>query len=141
MYRVRKQFKAEIAHILESAHSKCCTDCIHGHSYVFEVVLKSKTLNADDMVTDFGLVKSWVVPMIEEWDHALVVSSLHSNLIDLYRSYRKVREIRGNPTAENMARVLFEMIKDSMIRANSDVQVESVRVHETSTGWAEYSEE
>lgn len=140
MFQIRKQFKVEMAHRLRSAFSKCCTDQIHGHSYIIEVFLKAEQLNVDDMLIDFGELKSIISDYINSWDHALVLPK------ELPSGGSEVKLIRTdyNPTAEAMACDMFShityLLKKGEHGGAQDLTVSCVRVHETRTGWAEYSE-
>ena len=120
MFTIRKLMRFEAAHVLSSSYSKACQR-VHGHSYVVELFFKSKRLNNDGMVLDFGEVKDVAGPLIGKWDHTLITP----------------QDFPGglNPTAEHMAEYLYKEIKTSIS------MVSKVRVHETATGWAEYSEE
>lgn len=139
MFTVRKVFRFEAAHVLASAFSKACTDSIHGHSYVVEVFLRSRELNQDGMVVDFGLVKELISDLIATWDHALILPSCHKPE-DF--GGKKTVIFPCNPTAENMAFVLFKQIRDrlwgSIKNSKEGLIVWKVRVHETTTGWAEF---
>lgn len=133
MYKVRKKFKFESAHVLDSSYSLDCQRR-HGHSYVLEVFLKSKTLNSDGMVMDFGELKDIVNPLIKSFDHMFIMSESYylDNPSELGKS--DVIVLEDNPTAENMARIFFNNIKEDV------PQLYKIRLHETETGWAEYSE-
>jgi 6-pyruvoyltetrahydropterin/6-carboxytetrahydropterin synthase len=143
MYRIRKTFKFEASHQLSTAFSKACTDTIHGHSYVAEVFLTSKTLNADGMVLDFGALKAEVGYLFEVWDHALILHSTGctANTVKALAPTQKKLLLTGyNPTAENMAKHLHVAITKLMKtrKAWKHIKVEKIRIHETATGWAEY---
>ena len=133
MFTIRKLFKFEAAHVLESAYSTECK-CIHGHSYIVEVFISSESLNDDGMVIDFKKLKEIINPLIEKWDHALIVPNSikapgdNSVFVDF------------NPTAENMAKYLHSWvgIKVAVRLAKQGKFKIKVRVHETDTEWAEY---
>jgi 6-pyruvoyltetrahydropterin/6-carboxytetrahydropterin synthase len=146
MYSIRKQFKFEASHQLNGAYSKACTDCIHGHSYIVEVFFKSKNLNKDGMVIDFGEISDILNGLIQTYDHALFIPESfgeeYINILKKYNSEKKLHICKTNPTAENMARWMYESIKlalDDIFKGAPEL-LHSVRVHETRTGWAEYSE-
>lgn len=140
MFRIRKQFKIEMAHRLRSAFSKCCTDQIHGHSYIIEVFLQAEELNDDGMLIDFGELKGIIGDYINSWDHALVLPK------EMPSGGSEVNLIRTdyNPTAEAMACDMYThiayLLKEGKHRGVQGLTVSCVRVHETRTGWAEYSE-
>lgn len=139
MYRIRKQFKFEAAHRLAHAYSKCCTDTIHGHSYIVEVFIVSESLDAANMVIDFGELKTLIGDLFVEWDHAIAMpKGIIKEDADLSILGSKLIITDTNPTAEWMCREFFETIKKSL--SENLVRVEKVRVHESATGWAEYQE-
>lgn len=162
MYTIRKKFKFEAAHQLASSFSDLCHENLHGHSYVLEVFLQGKTLNKDGMLMDFGELKHLTSPLLEQFDHALMLPSsfrtdadtlvsndLGTNLLiqnrrQLFDAAKKTTkhffEWEGNPTAESMAKYFFDKINDAVeIATDKRVTVAKVRVHETETGWAEYT--
>ena len=149
---IRKSITFEAAHQLETAFTAGCHECIHGHSYKVEILLTADLLNEDKMVLDFSELKPIKDQIMEGWDHGLI---LHENkrahiqpLINAgVLKSSKVTFLNDNPTAETMARIVFTMVRDWLYRAQSrgwdlrGLRVYKVRIHETSTGWAEYSQE
>lgn len=146
MYRIQKRFKFEAAHQLEDAFTKACSDCIHGHSYTVEMHLSSECLDMNSMVVDFGVLKAFKQQTMDKWDHGLILQKnkrLHIQpLIDKgVLKASKVTFLTMNPTAETMALILFNDLKEfikNCPHVTDMVKVYKVRVHETSTGWAEY---
>ena len=140
-YLIRKQFKFESAHQLKCAYSTSCCG-MHGHSYLVEVFFQSGQLDNTGMVIDFGQVSDLFKKHIDsDWDHNLIMPDTFSNdYLDMLKKYNKnLRIVNYNPTAENMARVLFNEFAHLM--ALNDINnklLHKVRVHETATGWAEY---
>jgi len=137
MYTVRKKFTVEMSHQLERAYSSCCTDCIHGHSYTIELFFTASVLDENGMVIDFGEVKEVCKPVIDQFDHALV---LPKSLAEKYGPHmaalsKKLIIVDANPTAEWMAFHLYTVICQAL------PELFKVRVHETVTGWAEWFED
>ena len=135
MYYVTKCFEFEAAHYLNNYSGKCAK--VHGHSYKVEITCKSKQLDEIGMVIDFKDLKERIDTFLDgEYDHSII------NDIPPY-SYEEI-----NPTAENMARIIFlraKIVIDAW-RTNSDypvpdIHLHKVRVWETSTSYAEYVEE
>lgn len=129
MYTIRKKFKFEGAHILSDSYSKECQR-IHGHSYVVELFLSTEKLNEDGMVIDFKKLKEIVNPIIQQWDHRLLIENGFDEI-----SYKWTTPVPFNPTAENMCKYLFDVI-DQELPYGIEIKV---RIHETDTGYAEYS--
>jgi len=128
MYRIRKKFKFEAAHRLTSAYSKECTDSIHGHSYIVEIFIESKILNEDGMVIDFKKLKEKIKPLIDLWDHKVILHTKDTEKL------KNCCVVPFNPTAENMAKTIYV----ACFRAG--ITVSKVRIHETDSGYAEYFE-
>jgi len=143
MYRIRKKFTFEMAHQLSRAFSCACSDCIHGHSYDLELFFVSTTLDETGMVIDFGEIKYALKEYIDKWDHAIVMHEvMNPEYISMLKKYnRKVIEMDDNPTAEAMAKLMFcdisKLLENEMHMRG--FKLEKVRLHETRTGWAEYS--
>jgi len=130
---IRKKIRFEAAHVLTNAYSVECKQ-IHGHSYQLEVFFRSELLNNNSMVYDFKAIKEVVQPLINVWDHSLIIQAdtpAHRAL----KEEGNLITVPFNPTAEEMAKFFYDYIK---------AQVSSlykVRVYETETGYAEYWEE
>jgi len=133
---IRKQFKFEGAHQLFTSFSECCNQQIHGHSYVVDVFFMSNKLNKDGMVIDFGEIKSKINKYMNSWDHAIVMPRMFpKEYIDMLKKHnKKIMIVDYNPTAENMAKYMYEYISDKI------PETLKVRVSETATGFAEYCE-
>lgn len=141
MYRLAKQFTFSMGHRL-SKHKGACKN-FHGHNYTIEVGVKSETLNSNGMVIDFGDLKRIVSEFIEEFDHALMVNKVDYELIERMKETLpelKVVETPFEPTAENMAKVLYNNI-GLELKTLFGIDIDYVDVYETDTSRASYSEE
>jgi len=147
MFTIRKQFKFEMAHQLWDSYSAACHENLHGHSYVLELYIQSKKLDNTGMVVDFGEIKDVVKTYIDQWDHSLTMPNLFpKEYLDMLAKYtKKFRVTPYNPTAENMSKDMFETLSKDLseyqMKKYNEVlwEVAKVRLHETTTGWAEYS--
>lgn len=140
---IRKQFKFEGAHIVRNCSSQRCRENIHGHSYIVEVFISADRLDRGYMVMDFILLEP-VKEFIDSFDHSYSLWNEEDEELKqfVYRYNRRVAEIPVSPSAEGYA-LLFLYAIDKIIRGierrndESNVQLHSVRVHETATGYAE----
>jgi 6-pyruvoyltetrahydropterin/6-carboxytetrahydropterin synthase len=123
MYVVSVQAHYDSAHYLRNYHGKC--ERLHGHRYVVEAALATQTLDASGLAFDFVDVKRELRGLADELDH--------TNLNDL----PQFAEIE--PSAENQARYFYEELKKRLPPAMSEALL-YVRVWETPTQWAQYSE-
>lgn len=136
MYTIRKKFRFEMAHRLRDAFSERCK-ALHGHSYVCEVMVSSRTLNRDGMVLDFGALKSAIGSFLDSFDHATVLWDRDPLCGSV--DFGKLVPVPYNPTAENMARDIAEAIASHFAQLEPPFEAITVRLHETETGYAEYS--
>lgn len=141
---IRKQFKFEGAHIVRNCSSDRCKFSIHGHSYVVEVFFTANGLDNGQMIMDFGLMKNTVGQFIDSFDHAYTAWAKESLEFKTFIKEHSARyiEMPVSPSAEALS-LMFLFVLDKIV-ANTNfnngeegVHISSVRVHETTTGYAE----
>jgi 6-pyruvoyltetrahydropterin/6-carboxytetrahydropterin synthase len=140
---IRKLFKFEGAHIVRGCTSVRCRENIHGHSYIVEVFVTANKLDDGYMVMDFARL-SKIKELVDSFDHSYILWDKEDKEFKdfVYKYNKRVVEIPVSPSAEGFA-LLFLKLSDTIInnmeRVNGegDVQISSVRVHETATGYAE----
>jgi 6-pyruvoyltetrahydropterin/6-carboxytetrahydropterin synthase len=144
---IRKSFKFEGSHIVRNCSSEKCKYNIHGHSYIVEVFIHSNKLDKGYMVLDFILLDK-VKEFIESFDHSYSLWSREPKEYKkfIYQYNKRVAEIPVSPSAEGYALMFFyavDMILNNMVFKNGegDIKLQSVRVHETATGYAEVYDE
>ncbi|MGH7459604.1 MAG: 6-carboxytetrahydropterin synthase QueD [Longimicrobiales bacterium] len=123
MFVVSVQAHYDSAHYLRNYQGKC--ERLHGHRYVVELALAAGELNEAGIAFDFVDVKRELRAVADRLDH--------ENLNDLEPF--TVLE----PSAENQARYFYEEMKRLLPDRMRDA-VLYVRVWETPTQWATYSE-
>lgn len=142
---IRKLFKFEGSHIVRDCTSTRCSRSVHGHSYKVEVLLESGSLDNGQMVVDFGLMKGTIKDWIDSFDHCHVMWEKED--IETIEFFKKMNErwiiLPCSPSAE-MFSVMFFFVIDKILKntqfnngESSDVQLNSVIVHETETGYAQ----
>ena len=141
---IRKLFRFENAHIVRGCTSRRCSESIHGHSYVVELLFSSPHLDRGQMVYDFGLTKLTIKELIDSFDHAITLWSGDDPryLEDMKRWSKRWVELPVSPSAEQYSRVIFLMVdrvlhNTVMVNDEKDVTIWSVIVHETATGYAQ----
>ncbi len=141
---IRKLFKFENAHIVRDCSTVRCSENIHGHSYKVEVLLESNYLDHGQMVYDFGLTKLAMKELIDSFDHAITLWSgddpAYLTAMKQYSS--RWVELPVSPSAEQFSRVIYLMVErvlacTQMQNGERDVQLHSIIVHETETGYAQ----
>ncbi len=149
MFRICKSIELESGHLLSKHPGKC--QFPHGHTRSVELVFVAERLDDNDMVLDFKAIKEMMKPFLDSLDHALCMNTQDAN----YETFRQIygEQIipfeRMDPTSERMAERIFLYARDALARAATGelnypvrdcVRLQRVRVWETSSSWAEYSE-
>lgn len=141
---IRKLFKFENAHIVRNCTSDRCKRSIHGHSYKIELLLKANTLDHGQMVYDFGLLKGIIKDLFDSFDHAICFwDKDESAYIDACKNFSaRWVSLPVSPSAEQFSRIFFylaqQVLKSTQTKnGEGDVDVYSVIVHETDTGYAQ----
>lgn len=141
---IRKLFKFEGAHIVRDCSSDYCKKSIHGHSYIVEIFLTADKLDNGCMIVDFGLLKTTVKDFIESFDHAWSYWDRESKEYQdfVHENSERYVHMPISPSAEGYSLMMFYVI-DKIIKntefqnGETNVTLTSVRVHETTTGYAE----
>ncbi|AMW79120.1 6-carboxy-5,6,7,8-tetrahydropterin synthase [Acinetobacter sp. TGL-Y2] len=141
---IRKLFKFENAHIVRNCTSDRCKRSIHGHSYKVELLLKASKLDHGQMVYDFGLLKGVIKDLYDSFDHAICFwQEDNSEYIQACKTFSaRWVSLPVSPSAEQFSRIFFylaQQVLKSTVTQNGegDVEVYSVIVHETDTGYAQ----
>ena len=115
---VEREFSA--AHYLRGYDGDCAL--LHGHNWVIQVVAKSEKLNEVGIAIDFKKLKRELDSLLDGLDHKC--------LNDL-PSFVEI-----NPTAENLAELIFEKLSKSI--NDNHVSIDRVRVCESARSGATY---
>lgn len=150
VYRISKTIELESGHLLSKHPGNC--QFPHGHTRSVEMIFTAESLDCNDMVMDFKVIKELMEPFLEKFDHALCMNTEDEN----YATFRTIYGDRiipfdhCDPTSEAMAHTVFCYAKAALARAAAGegchypvrdcVRLERVRVWETSSSWAEYEE-
>ena len=140
--RLTKEFSFEAAHMLEDYDGLCRE--IHGHSYKLFVTVKGKPESDPEspklgMVMDFGVLKRIVnEQIVNRLDHSLTMrrSPMSEELLNTmcYR-FDRVVVVDYQPTCENMLVDFAERLLEAL---PEDIELHSLRLHETATSYAEW---
>jgi 6-pyruvoyltetrahydropterin/6-carboxytetrahydropterin synthase len=107
MYRVIREIRFCYGHRLLGHAGKC--RFLHGHNGRAVIVLEAPGLDALGMVVDFGDVKQTVGGWInEQLDHRMILHRDDPALPGLLQQGEPVFIMDVNPTAENLARLIFD---------------------------------
>lgn len=127
MFTITKQFEFEASHRLRGLPNGHQCGRHHGHSYVVEVELSSDDVDELGFVQDFGELKPIKLFIDQYLDHR------HLNDDEVvYALQLGDAAFSWNPTAENLARALFNLFRFQF------QSITAVRVSETKKTWATY---
>lgn len=130
-YRVTKKIEFCYGHRLINYEGKCRN--LHGHNAVVEVDIDAAELDALGMVIDFGEIKARLAAWIDaHLDHQLLLCERDPLLAPLRAHDQRIFVMAENPTAENIARVIFDAAK------GAGLPVAEVRLWETPSSCAGY---
>ena len=131
MHEVTKSIEFDAAHRLMGYPGLCAE--LHGHRYRVEVTVRGEELNELGILVDFHDLKEWMI-FLGDWDHAALLCGNDPLLGQLTR----IISFRENPTAEHMAKAIFNNIRTHL--RELPVELVKVRVYETPDAWADYYE-
>ncbi len=123
MFEITVEETFSSGHALRGYRGKC--ENPHGHNYRVRVCLAGPELNAIGLLYDFKDLKAAIRRETDRLDHQYL------NDVEPFQEF--------NPSAENLARVLFERISGHLSGAGGGIAVKSVTVYETDTTAAMYS--
>jgi 6-pyruvoyltetrahydropterin/6-carboxytetrahydropterin synthase len=143
---IQKKFTSETAHIVRNAVTKRCSENIHGHTFVWSVVIGGEINEETGMILDFKSLQP-VKDFIDTFDHSTVFWNKEDTIIiEFFKAnFKRVVITKKNPTAENMARLLLCFIDKwiNSLNLKNSVYVDSVEIWETQNASAtafEYDE-
>jgi 6-pyruvoyltetrahydropterin/6-carboxytetrahydropterin synthase len=107
MYRVTREIKFCYGHRLLDYEGKCRH--LHGHNGRAVITLETAQLDGLGMVVDFSRIKEVVSAWIDETlDHKMLLRRDDPALAFLQRQGEPVYVLDVNPTAENIARLIYD---------------------------------
>lgn len=122
MYEVSVEETFAAAHNLRNYKGKC--EDLHGHNYKIRVVLAGKELDSTGLLYDFVQLKQAIRSVIASLDHKYL------NELPPFDTL--------NPSAENLARHIYDQASRQLPPAPNGAGIASVTVWETETTAATY---
>jgi len=122
MYEVSVDETFAAAHNLREYHGKC--EDLHGHNYKVRVILEGKELDSTGLLYDFVHLKQVIRDVIGSLDH---------KYLNELAPFDKL-----NPSAENIARHIYDQTAKQLHRSPNGASVASITVWETETSAATY---
>lgn len=122
MYEVSVEETFAAAHNLRDYRGKC--EDLHGHNYKVRVVVSGKELDPTGLLYDFVHLKQTVQGVIRSLDH---------KYLNELAPFDKL-----NPSAENIARHIYDQTAKRLEQTPNGAAIKSVTVWETETSAATY---
>ena len=131
MYSVTKLINFCYGHRLLNYEGKC--RYLHGHNGTVEITLRSHALDQRGMVRDFEEIKQTIQTWIDrELDHKMLLCRVDPVVKILQRLREPVFLLDTNPTAESIAKCIFDYTH------SQGFPVSMVRMWETARSVATY---
>ncbi len=134
---IMRRIKFCAGHRLYQHGGKC--EFFHGHNYVAEFYVTNHHVDTVGRLIDFADLKSLFKGWLDQhWDHGFILNQADENGLNALRLVEpcKYYELPYNPTAENMARYLLEVVCPELLR-DTDVRATRVVIWETEEAFAE----
>lgn len=139
MYFLTAKADFDSAHFLLGHKGKCSN--IHGHRWTIVAKINKADLisggEADGMILDFSDFKKSLRKLADDFDHKLIIekNSLKQSTIDaLFSENFSIITLDFRPTAENLAKFFFDMLK------NDGLPMYELTIFETPDNCAIYRE-
>jgi 6-pyruvoyltetrahydropterin/6-carboxytetrahydropterin synthase len=133
MYTVTKEIYFCYGHRLLDYSGKCAR--LHGHNGRVQIELKADSLDKRGMVYDFGDVKEIIQHWIDkELDHKMILHKNDPLTESLRRLGESFFEAQENPTAEYLAKLIYQVAKAQ------NLPVTKITFWENLSSFASYSE-
>ena len=139
MISCTRKIQFDAAHRILDHESKC--KYLHGHRYIVEATWVASNLDQIGRVVDFGVIKEVLGAWIDKnFDHNTILSVQDRELGDAIEKQtgQKVFYLNYHPTAENIAKYLFEEVCPTIFE-NKEVKCVEIKVHETPNCYAKIS--
>lgn len=131
MYRISRSIDFCYGHRLLDYEGKC--RYLHGHNGKAVITIESVGLDKRGMVLDFGEIKRELNVWIDEHlDHRMILHRDDPAAPCLRKLGEPLFLLNANPTAENIARLIYEMARER------GLPVSQVQLWETPKCTAEY---
>ena len=143
MVTVTKKFTVPIGHRLLNYTGPCAN--IHGHNVTIEITLSGGVNEQDGMIIDFGIIKREIGQWLDlRFDHAFLVNPNDNVVLGFLKEngfkHFVMPDKFPNPTMENLSIVIYNKTEEVCDTLHSEynyhVEVHSVKVYESETGWA-----
>ncbi len=133
MFRVTQEIEFCYGHRLLNYDGKC--RFLHGHNGKAVIVLEGMDLDTRGMLVDFGDIKKSLATWIDSTlDHRMILHEKDPTVDFFLQQREPIFTIPDNPTAENIARLIYLFAKEQKF------PIAEVTLWETTKAYATYHE-
>lgn len=142
--QITRRLEFDAGHRIPDHRGQCRN--LHGHRYILEVTLTGNVIEAagqsnNGMVMDFSEIKAIAMQhVVNAWDHAFLAYAGDTRVVEFLATLpgHKTVVLDRVPTAENLARIAFEILDSAYRDAyGKHLQLERLRLYETPNCWAD----
>lgn len=127
--KVHRYHDISVGHRVYEHESKCAH--LHGHNYRVHFTVEAPALDSVGRVIDFSVIKERLCAWLEaHWDHRFLIYSGDPWSDALTALDKSVMETVFNPTAENMAMYLVQVVGPQQL-AGTNCTLTEVTIEET----------
>lgn len=138
-WQAERYHDISIGHRVYNHESKCAN--LHGHNYRVHFHCAAAELDNVGRVIDFSDIKSRLCMWLEDnWDHKMLIWSGDPMLRTLQQLDPTVVEVPFNPTAENVAQYLVDVVGPQQLEGTG-IKLVYCKVDETRKCSASYTAE
>lgn len=122
MYEITAETHFSAAHRLKNYHGPC--ENVHGHNWLVRATVRCTALDESGIGIDFKVLRDALKAIVRRFDHQDLNAVLEQSNI--------------NPSSENIARYIFERLREALAQRHGSVS--RIEVFETPGSCAAYYE-
>lgn len=128
--RLYKEVSFDASHRLLHYQGKCHN--LHGHRWKVEIRLTGKVDEETNILVDYNEIKR----VVNRYDHQIILNG-DDPMVSRIEEFHPVITTPGDPTSELLAVLIRDSIEGEYAQSGRNIRVESIRVWESPTCYAE----
>ncbi|WP_319578878.1 6-carboxytetrahydropterin synthase [uncultured Methanospirillum sp.] len=132
--RLYKEVSFDASHRLLHYQGKCHN--LHGHRWKVEIWITGRTDDQTNILVDYNEIKQ----AVHRYDHQIILNQ-DDPMVPRIEEFHPVITTPGDPTSELLAELIRDSIEAAYAPSGRDVRVETIRVWESPSCYAELRHE
>ncbi len=132
--RLYKEVSFDASHRLLHYRGKCHN--LHGHRWKVEIWITGRTDDQTNILVDYNEIKQ----AVHRYDHQIILNQ-DDPMVPRIEEFHPVITTPGDPTSELLAELIRDSIEAAYAPSGRDVRVETIRVWESPSCYAELTHE